>query len=224
MEISQLLRLGRSIGLKNFSQLKNLTRAIGNEAPFARAHFSIDKNMADEFIKGNPLIDADAKKFINIANYYNPKASDPSAKTIFDVILNRYGKHSGTINVKAKALTHADGVYAKVDAKALINEAGSRVYYSALMPSSHMNANVDVAMLNKAAKKTNHLDVLAKSLKYKSSDGISTLSIDPVSANGVRGYMNVQAPTEFFNDITRVSTDYKFMSFDQALNKLLPKK
>lgn len=226
MEITQLLRLGRSIGLKNFSQLKNLTRAIGNEAPFARAHFVLNKNMADEFVKlaEKPMVDANAKRIINIANYYNPKANDPTAKTIYDVVLNRFGKHSGTINVQGKSLTHTDGVYAKIDAKALINDAGGRVYYNATIPSAHMNANVDVAILNKAATKTNNLDVLAKSLQYNSSNGISTLSINPVSANGLRGYMNVQAPTGFFNDITRVSTDYEFMSFDQALNKLLPKK
>jgi len=224
MTITSLLKVGRAIGSENFSQFKNLARAITKNAPTGRAHFVLDKSMTDSLAKlpGVKITD-EARKFQKICDYYNPKASEKGVKTIYDIVFNRYGAKSGTVLLKGKSMTPKDGVYSTLNLKGLVNNAGGRVYCNASMPSIHMNTNADIAILNKGVAKKDRLDLLAKSIEYNTANGVSYLNINPISANGGKGHMSVQAPTGLFNDITRVFTDYKFMSFDEALKGLIQK-
>ncbi len=221
MAITSLLKLGRAMGADNFSQIKNLARAITGNASSGRAHIVFDKKIADALADFSGGLAPEHRRVLNICEYYNPKASEKGAKTIYDIAFNRYGEKSGSVLLKGKGISSEGEVYSTMKFKGLFNEAGGRVYGRTSMPSANVSGDVDVAILNKMAPKKEKLDLLAKSVKYNTHDGISTFSIAPISANGGKVQGCVQAPTGFFNDIVRVATDYEFMDFGSMLKSFL---
>ena len=113
-----LLSLGRTVGIKNFSELKGLIRALQRGEHAGTCHLETDTTIRDALLKFNQNTVSNTvsnnelvKKFNKNVNIYQnllrnyfPQYNAPKVKAIADITYKRFGEKSGIVKLESSSI------------------------------------------------------------------------------------------------------------------------
>lgn len=204
-----LLRVGRTLGLDNFSQLKGLVRGLSSsEESVVKAKFNFNKkalSVMDEFVGSiAPEMKEKQSMLYSLNETFFPRLLNDSSETILDVLLKRFGPKAGRIELKA--MTKDDS---GIVGNSVIQAARSNNLFSVMAKAHVGHSSLSLSGIFDSAKKSvKDLENLLKKVIYKETkDGRTKLSANAENIGMVR-YMDAEivAPTQYLNDVTKMVT------------------
>ena len=213
MSFAEVLKLGRTIGLENFSQLKPLVRTVQSGKPFKyNLRLVFDEGASDRFIK---VMDDVAKEkgytefmpvkigdtVAQIKKLF-PVASGKDNKNILNLGINKLGEKRGFVSCKSSTLTPAGDVVASADAKVFASPQRIKARAKASIPEQNYAYDIEYAM-TKGAKPNG--EELAKALKMDIKNGLFTAVIPKTKSGGTLISANIKANEGLIDEMAKSS-------------------
>lgn len=199
MTVTNLLMVGRAVGLENFAAMKNAVRAVRTQGEGAMRLKFNNAEFVDRFIKMLPDEYAGQvyKSVLPVKTYF-PRSVKEGVETIIDVMFKKFGKGSGRIDLTS-VQRDANGVIASGKVKILGNKAGGRVAINTAGEGA--STTLDVIGLRHGNKKPNIAEVV-NGINYTETNGVGRLTADISNAGQIKkANADIQAPAGYINQL-----------------------
>lgn len=204
MAVTDLLMVGRAVGLENFAAMKNAVRAVRAQGEAATRLKFNNTETFDKFIATLPDEYAGqvAKSVASVKTYF-PRSVKDGVETIIDVVFKRFGKGSGRIDLTS-VQRDAKGVIGSGKAKILGNKAGGRIIINSAGEGA--SSTLDVVATKYSSKKPNIAEVV-NGINYTEADGVGRLTADISNAGPIKKvHADIQSPAGYINELVKQST------------------
>ncbi len=220
MSIDGILTMGRKFGYDNLVQLQNLRRGYKSGAPGKySARFVFDSSDAlDKYVAKVTGTEDSYNEIMQIVKKFFPDVLSEKAKTVVQVVLNRFSKKSGTVDI-GHVVTNGEDIVSVANFRGLKNASATKYRVAA---SGGDNLRIE---MNGIVPKTNahfpeEINEFMDAVKYVEKDGVSKVGIDYKAKEGLTQYkVSVEAPKEYLDACAEVATQGQYKTVNELIER-----
>lgn len=206
---NSLLTVGRAFGANNLAELQKLRKLVNsNKVGNEFAHFVFNNNTTFDSVFFSKEYSKKVSTLRTLIEKFFPKSTAEGAKTIVEVIINKFGREK---NTRDGAITILSVTKNRLDTgntiktKLLSNQAGMIFNFEG-KGESGIRSNLFM-YLSQMSKKTPLSDLLNK-INYSEKNGVSRITINYAGEGNIRAVNGeVKGPKEFLDSFTKIITD-----------------
>lgn len=212
MSITQVLRLGRALGLENFSQLKPLVRQVQSGKPFTQNLNLVFKGgYQDEFVKiADEALKAKCKdapvnlnEILALSKKSFPIANAKDNKTLVNLNVTRYGDKSGSISANASTINTSGDVVASGESKILGNSSGLMARAKVSCPEQNYSYDLELATTKDSAP--NLFDIVSDETRMKIKNGLFTMTIPETEIGKATLSANMKVNESYMDEVCKLT-------------------